>query len=142
METYLDTPDKVTIEQIKAAIRKGTIALECNPVFCGSALKNIGVQRLLNGVIEYLPDPDRSPGHRRHGPPGSRCEAHSAHSESDPFSALVFKVVNDTHGDLTYVRVYSGVLAKGSRVLNPGNNKKENVSRIYRDAREGSRRPR
>ena len=131
METYLDTPDKVTIEQIKAAIRKGTIALECNPVFCGSALKNIGVQRLLNGVIEYLPDPTEVPAIEGTDPRDPDVKLIRTHSESDPFSALVFKVVNDTHGDLTYVRVYSGVLAKGSRVLNPGNNKKENVSRIY-----------
>ncbi len=131
MEAYLDTPDDVTIEQIKTAIRKGTIALECNPVFCGSALKNIGVQRLLNGVIEYLPDPTQVPAIEGTDPRDPDVKLIRTHSENDPFSALVFKVVNDTHGDLTYVRVYSGTLAKGSRVLNPGNNKKENVSRIY-----------
>jgi elongation factor G len=131
METYLETPDEVTIDQIKAAIRKGTIALECNPVFCGSALKNIGVQRLLNGVIEYLPDPTQVPAVEGTDPRDPDVKILRTHSETDPFSALVFKVVNDTHGDLTYVRVYSGKLTKGSRVLNPGNNKKENVSRIY-----------
>ncbi|MDE0888376.1 MAG: elongation factor G [Phycisphaerales bacterium] len=131
METYLETPDEVTIDQIKAAIRKGTIALECNPVFCGSALKNIGVQRLLNGVIEYLPDPTQVPAVEGTDPRDPDIKILRTHSETDPFSALVFKVVNDTHGDLTYVRVYSGKLTKGSRVLNPGNNKKENVSRIY-----------
>ncbi|MDA1025464.1 MAG: elongation factor G [Planctomycetota bacterium] len=131
METFLETPDLVTVDQIKAAVRKGTIALECNPVFCGSALKNIGVQRLLNGVIEYLPNPTQVPAIEGTDPRDPDVKIIRTHSEDDPFSALVFKVVNDTHGDLTYVRVYSGKLTKGSRVLNPVNNKKENVSRIY-----------
>ncbi|MDA0294831.1 MAG: elongation factor G [Planctomycetota bacterium] len=131
METFLETPDLVTVDQIKAAVRKGTIALECNPVFCGSALKNIGVQRLLNGVIEYLPNPTQVPAIEGTDPRDPDVKIIRTHSEGDPFSALVFKVVNDTHGDLTYVRVYSGKLTKGSRVLNPVNNKKENVSRIY-----------
>ena len=131
MEKYLDDADAVTAEEIKAAIRKGTIALECNPVLCGSALKNIGVQRLINAVIEFLPNPTEVPAIEGVDPRDPDTKLTRAHTTDAPFSALVFKVVNDTHGDLTYCRVYSGVLPKGSRVMNPGNNKKENVSRIF-----------
>ncbi len=131
MEAYLDKPESITNEQIKAAIRKGTIGLECNPVLCGSALKNIGVQRLINAVIEFLPNPTEVPAIEGVDPRDPDTKLVRPHTADAPFSALVFKVVNDTHGDLTYCRVYSGVLPKGSRVLNPGNNKKENVSRIF-----------
>ena len=130
-EKYLENADAITIEDIKKAVRKGCLAQECYPVFCGSALKNIGVQRLLNAVIEYLPNPVEVPPIQGTDPRDDDVKLIRNHTEEDPFSALVFKVVNDTHGDLTYVRVYSGVLTKGSRVLNPSNNKKENVSRIY-----------
>ena len=131
MEAYLEDADSITNDQIKAAIRKGTIALTCNPVLCGSALKNIGVQRLINAVIEYLPNPTEVPAIEGIDPRDPEKKLVRPHNEDAPFSALVFKVVNDTHGDLTYCRVYSGVLPKGSRILNPGNNKKENVSRIF-----------
>ena len=130
MEQYLEDEHSVSIEAVKRALHHGTINHLCVPVYCGSALKNIGVQRLLNGVIEFLPNPLEVPEitgvHPRNDDKLTR-----EHAEDAPFSGLVFKVVSDTHGDLTYVRVYSGVLAKGSRVLNPGNNRKENVSRIY-----------
>ena len=131
MEKYLENPEAITIPEIKSAIRKGTIALQCNPVFCGSALKNIGVQRLINGVIDYLPNPTQVPPIEGIDPRDPETKLVRPHSEDAPFSALVFKVVSDTHGDLTYCRVYSGKLPKGTRVLNPGNNKKENVSRIF-----------
>jgi elongation factor G len=131
MEKYLEDPESITIPEIKAAIRKGTIALQCNPVFCGSALKNIGVQRLINGVIDYLPNPTQVPPIEGIDPRDPDIKLVRPHSEDAPFAALVFKVVSDTHGDLTYCRVYSGKLPKGTRVLNPGNNKKENVSRIF-----------
>ncbi len=131
MEKYLEDPEGITIPEIKSAIRKGTIALQCNPVFCGSALKNIGVQRLINGVIDYLPNPTQVPPIEGIDPRDPETKLVRPHSEDAPFSALVFKVVSDTHGDLTYCRVYSGKLPKGTRVLNPGNNKKENVSRIF-----------
>ncbi|RNC81587.1 MAG: elongation factor G [Phycisphaera sp.] len=131
MEQYLEDEDSITVDQIKAAIRKGTINLECNPVFCGSALKNIGVQRLLDGVIDYLPNPEEVPPVTGENPRDKEEKLERPHSDDAPFSALVFKVVNDTHGDLTYMRIYSGTLRKGSRVINPGNNKKENVSRIF-----------
>ena len=131
METYLENPTAITADQIRAAIRKGTISRQCFPVFVGSALKYIGVQRLLDGVIDYLPNPTEVPEVEGLDPDDKNVKLTRPHSEDAPFSALVFKVVSDSHGDLTYIRVYSGKLEKGSRVLNPVNGKKENVSRIF-----------
>ena len=131
MEKYIEDESAITQDEIRAALRRGTIAMLCNPVFCGSALKNIGVQRVLNGVIDYLPNPSEAPPVHGTDPRDSDAQLTRENSEDAPFSALVFKVVNDTHGDLTYARVYSGVLPRGSRVLNPGNGRKENVSRIF-----------
>ena len=131
VEKYIEDEHSITPDEIRAALRKGTIAEECNPVFCGSALKNIGIQRLLNGVIDYLPTPTEVPEVKGTDPRDPDQEMSRPNSNDAPFSGLVFKVVNDTHGDLTYVRIYSGILKKGSRILNPGNNKKENVSRIF-----------
>ena len=131
MERYLEDEDSITVADIKAAVRKGTIALECNPVFCGSALKNVGVQRLIDGVIDYLPSPAEVPPVQGEHPRDPEKKLTRPHSDDAAFSALVFKVVNDAHGDLTYMRIYSGKVTKGSRVLNPGNGKKENISRIF-----------
>ena len=131
MEQYLEDEDSVTVEQIKKAIRKGTISRACNPVFCGSALKNIGVQRLIDAVIEFLPNPQEVPEVQGTDPRDKTVELKRPHNDDAPFSGLVFKVVSDTHGDLTYVRVYSGKLVKGTRTLNPGNNKREIASRIF-----------
>ncbi len=131
MNQYLEDEGSVTIEQIRKALRKGTIARECNPVFCGSALKNIGVQRLLDGVIDYLPNPQEVPEVQGTDPRDSEKKLSRPNSDDAPFSALVFKVVSDTHGDLTYMRIYSGKLEKGTRTLNPGNDKREIASRIF-----------
>jgi len=131
MEQYLEDENSITVEQIKTAIRKGTIALECNPIFCGSALKNIGVQRLIDATIDYLPNPEEVPDTKGTNPKDKTEEMTRKNNGSDPFSALVFKVVSDTHGDLTYMRIYSGKLVKGSRTLNPSNNKREIASRIF-----------
>ncbi len=120
-----------TQKEIKAAVRKGVISRGCTAVFLGSALKYIGVQRLLNGVVEYLPAPTEVPpvnGTDVRDPEKKLTRPHSADA---PFSGLVFKVVSDTHGDLTYVRVYSGSIRKGERVLNPVRNRREIVSRIF-----------
>jgi elongation factor G len=130
LEVYLENEDAITNDQLKAAIRKGTIERRCFPVFCGAALKNIGVQRLLDGVIDYLPNPTEVPSVQGINPKTNEPDSRQ-HTPDAPFSALVFKVVSDTHGDLTYIRIYSGTLARGSRVLNPSNRKKENVSRIF-----------
>jgi elongation factor G len=131
MAEYLEDENKVSTEGIKKALRKGTINRECYPVFCGSALKNIGVQRLLDGVIDYLPNPEEVPEMVGTDPRDPEKKIVRDHSDEAPFSALVFKVVSDTHGDLTYMRIYSGKLVKGTRTLNPGNNKREIASRIF-----------
>ncbi|MEM9066098.1 MAG: elongation factor G [Planctomycetota bacterium] len=131
MERYLEDENSITVDEIKAALRKGTLAEECNPVFCGSALRNVGVQRLIRGVIDYLPNPTEVPEMKGTHPKDKEEELTRPHSDDAPFSGLVFKVVNDTHGDLTYIRVYSGKLKKGERLLNPGNNKREIASRIF-----------
>ncbi|MHC4106819.1 MAG: elongation factor G [Planctomycetota bacterium] len=130
-EQYLHDESSLKPQQIKAALRRGTLSLRCCPVFCGAALRNIGVQRLLTGVIEYLPNPTEVPEVEGVNPRKPEERVTRPHSENAPFAAFVFKVVSDTHGDLTYMRVYSGRLNKGSRVLNPANKKKEIISRIY-----------
>ena len=130
-ELYLEDESAITAEQLKAALRRATLDMRAFPTYCGSALKNIGVQRVLNGVIEYLPNPTEVPDVEGTNPKDEDEKLTRPHSDDAPFSGLVFKVVSDSHGDLTYVRVYSGRLEKGSRVLNPGNGRKENVSRIY-----------
>jgi elongation factor G len=122
---------EISVEEIQAALRKGTITQRCYPVFCGSALKYIGVQRLLDGVVDYLPAPTEVAEVKGTDPKDKNVVVSRPHDPAAPFAGLVFKVVNDAHGDLTYCRVYSGRLEKGSRVLNPGNGKKENVSRIF-----------
>ncbi|MBZ0172935.1 MAG: elongation factor G [Phycisphaerales bacterium] len=131
MERYLEDENSITDDEIRKALRKGTIAEQCSPVFCGSALKNIGVQRLLDGVIDYLPCPHEVPVVQGTNPKDDTQKMTRPHDDSAPFSGLVFKVVSDTHGDLTYVRVYSGTLEKGTRVLNPVNGRREIASRIF-----------
>jgi len=131
MERYLEKPESITPDMVRAAIRKGTIARQCFPVFCGSALKYVGIQRVLDGVVDYLPNPTEVPSVEGVDPKEPETKLSRPHSDDAPFSALVFKVVSDSHGDLTYIRVYSGRLEKGARLLNPGNNKKEIISRIF-----------
>ncbi|MGF1633793.1 MAG: elongation factor G [Phycisphaerae bacterium] len=130
MEKYLEGKEP-TEEEIRRVLRKATLAFEAHPTFCGSALKYIGVQRLLDGVIDYLPSPLETPPIKGHDikDPEVLIERHPTPDE--PFCGLVFKIVSDQHGDLTYVRVYSGKLPKGTRVLNANRDKKENVSRIF-----------
>ncbi len=131
MERYLEDESSITDADIRKALRAGTLARRCNPVFCGAALRNIGVQRLLDGVIDYLPNPTEVPEVEGVDPDDREKKLSRPHSDTAPFSALVFKVVSDTHGDLTYVRIYSGVLKKGTRLLNPVNRKREIASRIF-----------
>jgi elongation factor G len=130
-EQYVIDEHAITADQIKAALRRATLGLRCTPVFCGAALRNMGIQRLLNGVIDYLPDPTEVPQVEGISPHDHKQKITRPHSADAPFSALVFKVVSDSHGDLTYLRVYSGRLDRGTRVINPGNKKKENISRIF-----------
>jgi len=130
MEKYL--ADKLPTEQeLKAALRKGTIERRCYPALCGAALRNVGVQRLLDAVCTFLPSPTEKPEVQGSDPRDKDKALTRPHDPDAPFSGLVFKVVSDIHGDLTYCRIYSGKLTKGTRLLNPGNNKRENASRIF-----------
>ncbi len=130
-EKYITDPSTITIEEIRHALRLGTISRRCYPVLCGAALRNIGIQALLDCVVEYLPCPTEKPDVTGTDPRDKTVAISRPHDAKAPFSALVFKVVSDKNGDLTYMRVYSGTLSKGSRLVNPGNGKKENCSRIY-----------
>ncbi len=131
MEKYLTDEKSVTMDEIRAALRKGVVSRACYPVLCGAALRNIGIQMLLDAVCDYLPAPAEKPPVEGTDPRDKDHKMTRPHDPKAPFSALVFKVVSDTHGDLTYIRIYSGTLAKGTRLLNPGNNKRENASRIF-----------
>src|SRR5688572_10193575 len=131
MEKYLTDPDSITEDEIRKGLRAATVSFKLNPVFCGSALKYVGVQRLLDGVIDYLPSPYDVPPIVGHDPKDPDKEIIRKLTTEEPFCGLVFKIVNDQHGDLTYVRVYSGRLEKGSRVLNVNRNKRENISRMF-----------
>jgi elongation factor G len=130
MEKYLNSQEP-SEQELRDALRAATINFKLHPVFTGSALKYVGVQRLIDGVIDYLPSPVDMPpiiGHDVKEPEKS-IERHP--NPDEPFCGLVFKIVNDQHGDLTYVRIYSGKLEKGSRVLNSNRNKRENISRMF-----------
>jgi elongation factor G len=130
-EKFLTDEGSITAAELKAALRKGTIARQCNPVLCGAALRNIGVQMVLDAVIDYLPSPAEKEEVEGTDPRDKDTKMTRPHDDKAPFSALVFKVVSDSHGDLTYMRVYSGTLTKGQRVVNPGNNERELASRIF-----------
>ncbi len=115
---------------ISAGLRRATLTGRAQPVFCGSSFKFVGVQRLLDGVAAYLPSPlDRPPVVGTH--PKRNTEVIRKPDPNEPFSALVFKITNDAHGDLSFVRIYSGILKSGSRPYNPGRDKKEICSRLY-----------
>ena len=114
--------------EIRAAIRKGTIDGSIMPMLCGSAFKNKGVQVLLDAVVDYLPAPTEVPAIVGELPNGEEAVRHS--SDDEPFSALAFKIATDKFGRLTFVRVYSGILAKGSYVYNSTKQKKERISRL------------
>ena len=128
MEKYLEG-EEPTVEEIKACIRKGTLAAEFFPVMCGSAYKNTGVKLLLDAVIDYLPAPTDIASIKGTDMDGEEIVRHP--SDSETFSALAFKVMTDPFvGKLTFFRVYSGHLSSGSYVLNSTKNVKERVGRI------------
>ena len=131
MEKYLEG-QPISAEEIRAGLRKGTLANRTVPVTCGSSFKNKGVQPLLDAVVDYLPSPiDVGPVK---GPdPRSGQPIERAPDDKAPFSALAFKVMSDPYvGKLTFFRVYSGTLSKGSYVYNSTKNKKERIGRILR----------
>ena len=128
METYLDGGE-VTVEMIKRAIRKGTLEVKFFPVMCGTALGNMGVKPLLDAVIDYLPAPTDIASIEGTDLDGNPAVRHP--SDSEPFSALAFKVMTDPFvGRLTFFRVYSGHLSSGSYVLNSTKDVKERVGRL------------
>jgi len=130
-EKFLMDEKSITVDEIRAAIRKGTIARKCFPVLCGAALRNVGVQKVLDAVVDYLPAPIECEPIEGTDPRDKDKKLTRPYTDDAPFSALVFKVVSDTHGDLTYMRIYSGKLKKGDRVINPVNGKREIASRIF-----------
>ena len=128
METYLEG-NEIPVDMLKAAIRKGTLEVKLFPVLCGTALGNMGVKLALDAVIDYLPAPTDIPAIKGVDLNDNPIERHA--SDSEPFSALAFKVMNDPFvGNLTFFRVYSGVLKSGSYVMNSTTGQKERIGRI------------
>ncbi len=131
MDKYVHN-DPVSSELIHRATRKGTLAGKLNPVFLGSALRYIGVQRLLDGVGRYFPSPLDRPAVIGHKPGDTehkinlKCDWHKS------FAALAFKIINDKHGDLYFLRIYQGTLKSGTRVLNANRGCKENITRLFK----------
>ena len=131
MEKYFEDPDSITEDEIKAAIRKGTLAMECTPVLCGSSFKNKGVQTLLDYVCAFLPSPLDTPNIVGTNPTTGEEEDRKP-SEDEPTSALAFKIATDPYvGRLVFFRVYSGKVVAGSYVYNTRSGKKERVSRLF-----------
>jgi elongation factor G len=132
LESYLEN-GTLTVDEIKKGVRAGTLARDFTPVFCGSAFKNKGVQLLLDAIVEYLPSPLDLPPVSGFKPGDEELELTRAADDSEPFSALAFKIMTDPHvGKLTYFRVYSGHASKGETVLNSVTGKKERIGRILR----------
>ena len=128
MMKYLEG-EEISIEELKAAIRRATINVELFPVFCGSAFKNKGVQLMLDAVIDYLPAPTDIPAIKGTLEDGTEVERHA--SDEEPFAALAFKVMTDPFvGKLTFFRVYSGTIQSGTYVLNSTKGKRERVGRL------------
>ena len=131
MEKYLENED-LSVEDIKAGLRRATLAVKIVPVLCGSSFKNKGVQQLLDAIVDYLPAPTDLPGVRGINPDTGQEETRLPIDE-EPFSALAFKVMADPYvGKLTFFRVYSGQLKSGSYVFNPTKRRKERIGRILR----------
>ncbi|MEV4168685.1 elongation factor G [Nonomuraea sp. NPDC049709] len=131
MELYLEGTQP-TEEQLVAAIRRATLASAINPVLCGTAFKNKGVQPLLDAIVAYLPAPTDIPAFKGHAV-GNEEKVIERHADpTEPFSALAFKIASDPHlGKLTYIRIYSGTLETGSQVINSVKGKKERIGKIY-----------
>ena len=129
---YLEAQE-ISVDELKAALRKAVIANKAAPVFCGSSLKNKGVQVLLDAVIDYLPSPADIPSIKA-SEPGNPENAFELPAQDDaPLSALVFKIVTDPYvGRLAYVRIYSGVLTQGQTVQNSTKGRKERIGRLIR----------
>ncbi|MFT5107546.1 MAG: elongation factor G [Pseudoalteromonas tetraodonis] len=138
MEKYLDG-EEPSIDDIKRCVRKGTIALEFFPTYCGSAFKNKGVQLILNAVVDYLPSPTEVKPQPEVDMDGNETGEFAVVSVDEPLRALAFKIMDDQYGALTFTRIYSGKLTKGTAILNTFTGKTERVGRIvemHADSRE------
>ncbi len=131
MEKYL-AGEEISVEELKSALRKGTVSMKITPVLCGSAFKNKGVQLLLDAIVDYLPSPLDIPPVKGMDPKTGE-EISRRPADEEPFAALAFKIMTDPFvGQLTYVRVYSGILTAGTYVYNSTKNVKERVGRLLR----------
>ncbi|MDQ7075480.1 MAG: elongation factor G [Gammaproteobacteria bacterium] len=138
MESYLDGTEP-SIDEIKRCIRKGTIALDFFPTYCGSAFKNKGIQLILDGVVDYLPSPTEVPPQPEVDMEGNETGEFALVALDKPLRALAFKIMDDRFGALTFIRIYSGRLEKGTSVLNTFTGKTERIGRIvemHADSRE------
>ena len=129
MEKYLDG-EEIAVEDIKRCIRKGTIALDFFPTYCGSSFKNKGVQLVLNAVVDYLPNPTEVKPQPEVDLEGNATGEFAVVSPDKPLRALAFKIMDDRFGALTFTRLYSGVLSKGDTILNTATGKTERISRL------------
>jgi elongation factor G len=131
MEKYLEGED-ISVEELNAAIRRATLADKLNPVLCGTAFKNKGVQPLLDAVVNFLPSPLDIEAIVGHDPRDEEKEISRKPTDDEPFSGLAYKIASDPHlGKLIYVRVYSGKLEAGSTVVNSVTGKKERIGKVY-----------
>ena len=131
MVLYLDG-EEPTEEQLVAAIRRATLSSAINPVLCGSAFKNKGVQPMLDAIVAYLPSPLDVPAIQGHSVKDAEQVVERHADPNEPFSALAFKIMADPHlGKLTYIRIYSGTLETGTAVLNSIKDRKERIGKIY-----------
>ncbi|MFP5312216.1 MAG: elongation factor G, partial [Actinomycetes bacterium] len=131
MEKYLEG-EEISIDELKAGIRKMTINSELYPVFCGSAFKNRGVQPMLDAVVDYLPNPLDVPPMVGHDPKDEEKELTRKPSADEPFSALAFKIAaHPFFGQLTFIRVYSGHVESGAQVVNSTKGKKERIGKLF-----------
>jgi elongation factor G len=138
MERYLDG-EEPDIDALKHCIRKGTIALDFFPTFCGSAFKNKGVQLVLNAIVDYLPNPTEVKPQPEVDLEGNETGKFAIVDPDAPFRALAFKIMDDRYGALTFTRIYSGTLSKGDNVLNTFTGKTERIGRLvelHADSRE------
>jgi elongation factor G len=131
MEKYLEGED-LTVEEVEAAIRRATLADKVNPVLCGTAFKNKGVQPLLDAVVKYLPSPLDVEAIEGHKPGNEEETVLRKPADDEPFSGLAYKIASDPHlGKLIYVRVYSGKLEAGTQVTNSVTGRKERIGKVY-----------
>jgi elongation factor G len=138
LEQYLEG-NEVSIDDLKRCIRKGTVALDFYPAYCGSAFKNKGIQNILNAVVDYLPNPMEVKPQPEIDLEGHPTGGVATVSPDKPFRALAFKIMDDRYGALTFTRIYSGKIKKGDNVLNTFTGKNERIGRIvemHADSRE------